>query len=814
MMTNRMSRTLLVVALLLLTVGSALGAHPVKGDTGIIFTYLAPDAKKVFVAGDFNGWNATDVSLLQKEDGSWIVSVPLAPGTYEYKFIVDDAWVEDPDNPKKKTDPFGGSNNILLVREDGSVAMSGQAGAATQISKPADPGTAKSVGEVVVGPPRSVEGGIEFTYNGPSATTVSLAGSFNGWNATEFPLAKDQKGNWILIHPLKAGKHEYKFVVDGAWFADPENPETEADPYGGANSLVTVDDSGQLVASGGDSTTSESSDGGKKANTSLNARVYLGGRYLTRMVTAKNVLDDPRYRMQRPTQSVDLNFEAQVSEVAETFMRIRLDSDQNIIQNNIAGFLDEANLVIHPDKFRLKAYLNQETYTMGDLLKVIGNTDHPGSIQHDHLDDGKGTAGAVFTGDPFGIHTSAFFANVHNDDFYNDPDLFDNTGSDIMGLRFSRKIGKFEVGLPAYMKRQLTWLDFNEIVSQSSTGIPVLDEHRNDTGDASTWYETDTSVYQVGLDARYQASSTVLLGLQAMYGNDKQRFVTGNEAGENNKNGALDLAFLDRNNKTVRAQIDWNPRNNFHVMAQHTFADYTGANADQRSINFLFKTQADANKNIYFEIDGSPAEIDLSFSEVEGKYEKDLLNLGFWIWHKNLKYDYASTGSTVPGDTTRTGLDQALTYISGLVGYGRSDAGLGHGELEFGFNWSDSGSGQPKERSTELIARYERDLNRNTAAIADIRFISYNLEDTHGTSKPSYWAPFLGLRNRPIRNLELVLGYGVDPVDFSIDYQGRQFGRWWYRQNYFFDNPDASLQDAEDFLASARVITLRAQFIF
>ena len=59
-----------------------------------------------------------------------------------------------------------------------------------------------------------------------------------------------------------------------------------------------------------------------------------------------------------------------------------------------------------------------------------------------------------------------------------------------------------------------------------------------------------------------------------------------------------------------------------------------------------------------------------------------------------------------------------------------------------------------------------------------------------------------------------MLGYGVDPVDFSIDYEGRQFGRWWYRQRYLFDHPDAGLLDSEQYLADAHVFTLRAQLTF
>jgi hypothetical protein len=72
----------------------------------------------------------------------------------------------------------------------------------------------------------------------------------------------------------------------------------------------------------------------------------------------------------------------------------------------------------------------------------------------------------------------------------------------------------------------------------------------------------------------------------------------------------------------------------------------------------------------------------------------------------------------------------------------------------------------------------------------------------------------VGVRYTPIRNLELVTAWGVDPVDYSINYDGRQMGRWWYRQNWLFENPTATAMDAEDQLAKARVITLRAQLQF
>ncbi|OQX84599.1 MAG: hypothetical protein B6D63_04175 [Candidatus Latescibacteria bacterium 4484_7] len=140
-----------------------------------------------------------------------------------------------------------------------------------------------------------VEGGIKFVYYDPDAGTVFLAGTFNNWNATATPMKRDDKGYWSVVMKLSPGKHEYKFVVDGAWITDLENPNTKPDPYGGVNSVVEIDNKGDIVQRGAVK---------RLSNTPLNARVLIGGRYLARMITEKNVEDDPRWRMQRPRHKV------------------------------------------------------------------------------------------------------------------------------------------------------------------------------------------------------------------------------------------------------------------------------------------------------------------------------------------------------------------------------------------------------------------------------------------------------------------------------------------------------------------------------
>jgi hypothetical protein len=46
-------------------------------------------------------------------DGTWTKAITLSPGVYQYKFIVDDVWVEDHNNPNKADNPFGGKNSLI-----------------------------------------------------------------------------------------------------------------------------------------------------------------------------------------------------------------------------------------------------------------------------------------------------------------------------------------------------------------------------------------------------------------------------------------------------------------------------------------------------------------------------------------------------------------------------------------------------------------------------------------------------------------------------------------------------------------------------
>ena len=67
------------------------------------------------VAGDFNAWNANTHPMKQDEKGVWKKMLILPSGRYEYKFLVDGKWQDDPKNDQKCPNCFGTQNNVLII---------------------------------------------------------------------------------------------------------------------------------------------------------------------------------------------------------------------------------------------------------------------------------------------------------------------------------------------------------------------------------------------------------------------------------------------------------------------------------------------------------------------------------------------------------------------------------------------------------------------------------------------------------------------------------------------------------------------------
>jgi 1,4-alpha-glucan branching enzyme len=93
-------------------------AGPREVEGGVRFICYAPKAHRVVIVGDFNNWSTgADPMYDREEKGAWAITLPLQPGRYEYKFLIDgEKWIADPANPRKVKDGFGAFNSVVEVK--------------------------------------------------------------------------------------------------------------------------------------------------------------------------------------------------------------------------------------------------------------------------------------------------------------------------------------------------------------------------------------------------------------------------------------------------------------------------------------------------------------------------------------------------------------------------------------------------------------------------------------------------------------------------------------------------------------------------
>lgn len=77
------------------------GMGAVPTDEGVSFRVWAPNAKEVFVTGDFNGWEKTTIALAHEENGFWSVQVPEASTGHQYKYVL-----KTPQGELMRNDPY------------------------------------------------------------------------------------------------------------------------------------------------------------------------------------------------------------------------------------------------------------------------------------------------------------------------------------------------------------------------------------------------------------------------------------------------------------------------------------------------------------------------------------------------------------------------------------------------------------------------------------------------------------------------------------------------------------------------------------
>jgi hypothetical protein len=114
----------------------------------------------------------------------------------EYRLVIDGLWTTDPGNPEYRMDASGLIHSVVSIPD---------------IAKP--PSTFDAP-----------QGSLRFTYTGPPGESVTVAGTFNGWDPFMYTLPEKSPGHYSLTLPLPPGTYQYVFFHRGQRILDPHNP--------------------------------------------------------------------------------------------------------------------------------------------------------------------------------------------------------------------------------------------------------------------------------------------------------------------------------------------------------------------------------------------------------------------------------------------------------------------------------------------------------------------------------------------------------------------------------------------------------------
>jgi hypothetical protein len=143
----------------------------------------------------------------------YVHKLPERAVEIEYRLIINGLWTIDPVNPNNRRDSNSGITSSTLALP------------------PRQPDL-----NPLKGPP----GSLSFAFKGPPGETVSVAGSFNGWDPFMYELEEGPAGNYTINIPLPPGRYQYVFFHRGQRYLDPNNASRVYSKDGRAASEIVL----------------------------------------------------------------------------------------------------------------------------------------------------------------------------------------------------------------------------------------------------------------------------------------------------------------------------------------------------------------------------------------------------------------------------------------------------------------------------------------------------------------------------------------------------------------------------------------------
>ena len=189
----------------------------------------------VHLAGSFQGWTPADTPMSDNGDGTWSVTLEMAPGTYEFKFVNSNAWDGNEENMEGSGCNNGG-NRIATFDADNNT-YTACFNTCPGESCVADPDPADVTFRVNMANQDMMEG-----------DTVFVWGSFTGWQGGAIAMTdEDADGIWEHTENISGSANvDYKYSInhpnaegmieeDGVFVMDGDTTNFEAAGCGAGN---------------------------------------------------------------------------------------------------------------------------------------------------------------------------------------------------------------------------------------------------------------------------------------------------------------------------------------------------------------------------------------------------------------------------------------------------------------------------------------------------------------------------------------------------------------------------------------------------
>jgi hypothetical protein len=98
---------------------SSRGVVSVGNPSAVHFEIAAPQARRVSLVGDFDGWNPSALPMRRGANGAWIIDVRIPPGRHAFAFSVDGRLTIDPAAALAADDNFGVPSSVVVVNGAG-----------------------------------------------------------------------------------------------------------------------------------------------------------------------------------------------------------------------------------------------------------------------------------------------------------------------------------------------------------------------------------------------------------------------------------------------------------------------------------------------------------------------------------------------------------------------------------------------------------------------------------------------------------------------------------------------------------------------